>query len=303
MNTIDRAAWIEQRKSGVGGSECAAALGLDPHVTRRELWERKLGHLPDTEDNERMAAGRHIEPAIATWAAEKYGLHLRQRHQSVVHARHKWMRANVDRLIVGQRCGLEIKNVDRLVVLQSGEWGEEGSGDVPERHYLQCQHYMCVLNYPLWDLVACVGGNELRRYHIERDAEVVEEVVAREYEFWQYVEREEPPPFDFDHASTLPLLKKLYPGTNGGVIDLSPDAVHWHFTLVEAALKAKHYDAVVDGCKAHLLELMGDAAIGRIPGNCGEYRRKVVQRRGYEVAPCTYTDFRFKSSKGDVHDE
>ncbi|MDR5790313.1 YqaJ viral recombinase family protein [Caballeronia sp. LP003] len=303
MNKIDRAAWLAERQLGIGGSECAAALGLDPWVTQRELWERKLGRLPDVPDNERMAAGRHIESAIATWAAEKYGLNLRQRHQSLVHRSIKFMRANVDRVHVGERRGVELKNVDRLIVQRSSEWGEEGSSQVPERHFLQCQHYMEVLNFEAWDLIACIGGNELRRYTIERDEELIEQIVEREQIFWGYVVREEPPPFDFDHASTLPLIKMLYPGTSGETIALPPEALHWHKVLVDAAQHVKRYEGIVDGSKGHLLELLGDVAIGTLPGNSGEYRRKVVNRRGFEVGPTSYIDFRFKSTKGEANDE
>ncbi|MCG7403047.1 YqaJ viral recombinase family nuclease [Caballeronia zhejiangensis] len=303
MNKVDRAAWLLERNLGIGGSECAAALGIDPYITQRELWERKLGRLPDTPDNERMAAGRHIEPAIAAWAIEKYGFHLRMRHQSLVHRNIKIMRANVDRVHVGQRRGVELKNVDRLIVQRSNEWGEEGSSQIPERHYLQVQHYMEVLNFEAFDVIACIGGNELRRYQIERDEELIEEIVEREQVFWGYVEREEPPPFDFDHASTLPLLKKLYPGTSGESIDLPPEAVHWHKVMTEAGKQVKRYEAIVDGCKGHLLGMLGDAAIGTLNDNSGEYRRKIVNRRGFEVAPTSYIDFRFKSTKGDANDE
>ncbi|KXU94191.1 hypothetical protein CR51_27355 [Caballeronia megalochromosomata] len=303
MNKTDRTVWHSERQRGIGGSECAAALGLDPYITQRELWERKLGRLPEVEDTERMAAGRHIEPAIAAWAAEKYGFHLRMRHQSLVHRSFKFMRANVDRLVVGERRGVELKNVDRLIVQRSKEWGDEGSSDVPERHYLQCQHYMEVLSFDEWDLIACIGGNELRRYHIERDEPLIEEIVERERSFWEMVIREEPPPFDYDHQSTIPLLRKLFPGTSGETVALPPDALHWHGVLSEASRKVKQYEAVVDGCKAHLLELLGEAAIGTLPGNRGEYRRKVVQRRGYTVEPTSYIDFRFKSIKGDANDE
>ncbi|SAL05993.1 endonuclease [Caballeronia calidae] len=302
-NTMEWAARLAERKLGIGGSECAAALGLDPYITPRELWERKLGRLPEVADNDFMAAGRHIEPAIATWAMEKYGFHLRMRHQSLVHRSFSWMRANVDRLVVGERRGVEIKNVDRLAVQRSNDWGEDGSSDVPERHFLQCQHYLEVLNYDRWDLIACIGGNELRRYHIERDEEVIEEIIEREHAFWLMVEREEPPPFDYEHASTLPLLKKLYPGTNGMTIALPVEAVEWHRVLTDAVKRVKQYEAVVDGARAHLLDLLGESAVGKLADGSGAYTRKTVQRRGYEVAPTSYTDFRFKASKGDANDE
>ncbi|SAK63369.1 endonuclease [Caballeronia pedi] len=302
MNKIDRATMLATRSLGIGGSECAAACGLDARVTRRELFERKKRRVADVEDNERMMAGRFVEPAIANWASEKYDIQVYQRHQTLTHPKYPWMRANVDRLRRGVKVGVEIKNVDLMVHRYSGEWGEEGSSIVPEPYYLQCMHYMIVLDYPEWELIACVGGNSLCRYHIERDPEVVELVIDNEHEFWQCVERDEPPEFDYTHPSTIGLLKRLYPGTGGGVIELPGEAMHWHATLVSAKKRRDGYDEVVEGCKAHLLDLMGDAAIGKLPG-VGEYRRKIVQRKGYEVAPTEYVDFRFTKPKGLNDDE
>lgn len=271
-------------------------------MSRREVYERKVGNLPDIPDNERMAAGRHIEPAIATWASDKYGLQLYQRHQTLVHPQHSWMRANVDRLMRGVKCGVEIKNVDSMIARLSGEWGEDGSSIIPEKYYLQVQHYLAVLNYPMWEVIACVGGNELRRYPIERDNETIELVIDHEHELWQCVEHKQPPEFDADNPSTLPLLKKLFTGTGGGIITLPGEAVQWHYTMEAAKEKRDSYEAIVDGCKAHLLELMGNAAIGKLPIG-GEYRRKIVERKAYAVDATRYIDFRFSKAKGASNDE
>jgi putative phage-type endonuclease len=274
---------------------------MDPYRTRRELYELKLGHLPEVEDNDRMAAGRHVEPAVATWYAEKYGVQLRQRHQQLTHPKYPWMTANVDRLIVGERAGLEIKCVDAMTYRYSGEWGPEGTDQLPERYLLQGIHYAILMNYPIWRFAVLIGGNRLAKYVVERDAELDELVVEGEHTFWQCLQNEEPPPFE-DHPSTLALIKKLHPGTNGETIALPPESVHWHYTLVEATEKHKAYEEVVNGCKAHLLELLGDAAIGKVPG-AGEYRRKVVERKGFTVGTTKYVDFRYSKPKGADNDE
>ncbi len=302
MNTMDKEVWQAERKLGIGGSEAAAALGVDPYKTRRELYELKRGHLKPVEDNDLMAAGRHVEPAVATWYAEKFDVQLRQRHQALVHSKYPFMRANVDRLIVGEKSGLEIKCVDAYAYRYSGMWGPEGSDEVPEHYLLQGIHYAIVLNYPIWRFAVLIGGNRLARYVVERDAELDDLVISGEHDMWQMIQHEDPPPFE-DHPSTLALLKRLYPGTGGGIIDLPAEALHWHHTMIDADTKAKAYEAVSDGCKAHLLELMGDAAVGKLSTG-GEYRRKIIARKGYSVEPCEYVSFKFSKPKaGGSNDE
>ena len=54
------------------------------------------------------------------------------------------MLANVDRLIVGERVGLECKNSFRIF---KKDWeGEE----IPVAYLLQCQHYIAVTGYEAW---------------------------------------------------------------------------------------------------------------------------------------------------------
>ena len=39
----DRNEWLEHRKSGIGSSEVATILGLNPWETPYQLWRRKVG--------------------------------------------------------------------------------------------------------------------------------------------------------------------------------------------------------------------------------------------------------------------
>lgn len=39
----DRAEWLEYRKDGIGSSEVATILGLNPWETPYQLWRRKKG--------------------------------------------------------------------------------------------------------------------------------------------------------------------------------------------------------------------------------------------------------------------
>jgi putative phage-type endonuclease len=293
---MDREKWLAERRTGIGGSDVAAALGLDPYCTQRELWEKKLNHLPDSEDTRLTRAGRFMEAAIGDLYAEQFGVTLRKKHVTVVHPKYPILRANIDRLIVGERSGLELKNCDSMVFRLSGEWGPEDTDEIPQRYLLQALTYAMCLDYPQWFVGVLVGGNDLKRYVIHRDAELESLVVDGVHAFWSHVESGEPPPFDYDHPTTLPLLKKLYRGTEGGVIDLPEEAMHWHHVRLEAGLEAKAYEATQDGATAHLLHLMGEAAVGHLSDGT-EYVRKMVTRKAYAVEETTYTDFRHRKPK------
>ena len=63
--------------------------------------------------------------------------------------------------------------------------------------------------------------------------------------------------------------------------------------VIEAAEKVKFYQGVVDGSKNHLLEMMGNSAIGKLSGG-GQYTRSVTKRKGFTVEPVEFVNFRFK---------
>jgi putative phage-type endonuclease len=300
-----REQWLEERRKGIGGSDMAAVLGVDPYRTARELYAIKTGELPENPDTSFTRAGRALEAAIAELATEEYKWTLRQKHVAVVHKGFDKLQGHVDRTIVGEKIIVELKSVDQWVYKTSGEYGEPGTDQVPQRYLLQVATYMACFDYPLAYVVVLVGGNRLVRYEVRRDAELESMILDGAREFWGYVERGEPPPLDYQNISTLPLLRKLYPGTDGSTITLDDDLLQWHRIRMQARQRAKEYEAVADGCDAHLLEALGQHAIGELPDGSGSYRRKEVTRKAYEVAETRYMDFRFikpKADKGTDHE-
>jgi putative phage-type endonuclease len=297
---MTRDAWLELRRSGIGGSDAAAALGQSRHKTMFQLYQEKKGALDDDiaspEAAERMRFGQRMEAVIADEYAERFGVKLRRHHRVAHHARYAYMLANYDRTIDGRREGFEAKNVDALSY-RFGEWGEPGSDEIPPEYMLQCAHYLAVSGYDVWHLAACIGGNRLAVYHIERDAEMIELIEEGEATFWQHIERNEAPPLDYQHPTAIPMLKKLYPNTNGQTIKLPAEASALHYTKLDFDEQEKLMHAGSEAARARLLHMMGDASIGLLP-NGGSYRRKVIERKAYEVASVTYTDFRYSSKGG-----
>ena len=54
--------WLAWRRKGVGGSDVAAALGLSPYRTARELYYDKIGVVPAVE-GEDMPCSNGLNPA------------------------------------------------------------------------------------------------------------------------------------------------------------------------------------------------------------------------------------------------
>lgn len=295
---MNRDQWLMERKSGVGGSDVAPILGLSPFKTSFEVWLEKTNadvQQSPLDELERIQFGRLMEDIIAREYARREGVKVRRRHELVRNPRYPWMIASPDRLIEGKRCGLECKNVDAMA-FRLGDWGEPGTDQAPDEYVLQCQHYMIVLDYPVWHLAACVGGNRLVTFVIERDAELAEMLIEAEHAFWQCVEARREPAIDYEHPTTEGVLRRLYSGTNGETTYLGEDIAHWHHVKEQADEIVKQYHGVSQVARNHILEAMGSATMG-VLNDGSAYRRKVVDRKAYAVEAATYVDCRHVKAK------
>jgi len=76
-NTIirpqSREEWLKVRESGIGSSEIATIVGLNPWETPYQLWRRKLGIDPPKEENFAMKAGHYLEDAVAQFWHDETG--------------------------------------------------------------------------------------------------------------------------------------------------------------------------------------------------------------------------------------
>src|SRR5699024_11818167 len=106
---LSREEWLEVRKEGIGASDCAAALGINPFQSRLELWMNKANrdaHLPKSDPNDissPMYWGNLLEASVADAYSHKTGNRVRRVNAVLQHPdpdKH-WMLANLDFAVVG----------------------------------------------------------------------------------------------------------------------------------------------------------------------------------------------------------
>ena len=173
------------------------------------------------------------------------------------HKDYPFLLANPDRLIAGKKMGIEIKNVgDRSRHL----WGEDGSQLVPDYYFLQAAHYMLVLDYEAWDVVVCIGGQELRTYRFERDQEIDELIIQGASDFWHnHVEKRIEPPKDYSSPGVQELIKKKFNLVSNEVINLPEQFADVANQWQTAKEDIKHYDNLRKELEAKLLDAIGTA--------------------------------------------
>ena len=203
--SLSRAAWVEARRSGIGGSDASTIMGVNPYRSLYTLWADKLGMLPEQEDNEAMKMGRDLEEYVARRFCTETGLKVKREYHILQHDAHLWMLANIDRRIVGESAGLECKTSKDLHLKRFR------NGEFPVEYYAQCQHYLAVTGLERWYLAVLIYGTDFKVFTIERDEEDIAALIEAERAFWEnHVITRIPPPAD-GSRSTQSALSALYP--------------------------------------------------------------------------------------------
>jgi putative phage-type endonuclease len=196
----------DRRRSGIGGSDAGAILGVSPWTSALELWEQKRGIVQDERvPSERMVWGTRLEHAILAGYEEDEGVKLRKTGRVFRrHADFPFVVGHPD-AIADDRI-VEAKAVGFL----DERWGEPGSEDVPVHYFAQVQHYMMLTGRPRADLAALVGGRELRVYVIPAAPAFQEALLQEERDFWLRVVEDVPPPPDGSESAGR-ALRQMFP--------------------------------------------------------------------------------------------
>lgn len=217
--------WLDERKKGIGGSDAGAILGVNPYKNPVALWLEKTGQVEPEPAGEPAEMGIILEPIIANLFELKTGIKIEKCDAILQHPQYDFMLANVDRLIVGARRGLECKNVS---LRKASEWEDD---EIPDMYYAQCQHYMAVTGYEGWYIAALINGNHFIQKYIPRNDEFILALIDAEQKFWHCVQNKVMPECELN----TDVLKKLYP-TSKGISAVLPDDIA---ELVEKHVEAK----------------------------------------------------------------
>ena len=223
-NELSHDDWLEVRKNGIGSSDAAAAVGLNPYKSQLELWLEKSGRdanlqKPDpTDDGSPMYWGTLLEVFVAAHYTKKTGNRVRKVNAVLQHPEHSFMLANLDREVIGAP---DVQVLECKTTGMNGQklWKE----GVPEYVQLQVMHQLSVTGKQAADVAVLVCGNDFRVYRIKRDDNMIARLIELEQLFWQYVITDTPPPADgSDSAATA--LQALYPNDTGTTLDLTEDS-------------------------------------------------------------------------------
>lgn len=265
------------RARGIGSSEIAAVLGVDPYRTPFDLWALKTGKVAPPAEQEWHRRGHFLEPVIVDLYGARHPEAVFDHGATMVSAAHPFAVATPDRMVLAPGTGdqwiLECKSKRGYLVQ---DWGESGTDAVPLHVVAQCQWQMLVTGMARVDVGLLIDGEEFREYRIGRDDETLAAMVDAGARFWAEHVQADVPPSPMDGHTVSDYLQARYRSYSDIVGAATPSADVAMERLVSVRQELKALEAEEDR-----LTLVLKAEVGDRKGIEGRYGRFIwTTRRG-----------------------
>lgn len=190
MSETDWQAYRE-KQVGIGGSDVATILGLNPYKSRFVLWlEKTKQKAPDFVENDAVEWGNILEPVVREQFKKKTGFKVFQNNFVLQHDEFDWMLANLDGEVIDPffdgRGVLEIKTTNER---NKKQWDD----GCPVHYLCQVMHYLAVTGYEYAYICCLIGGSTFKYFLIERDEYIIDKIIQEEIRFMREVKTGTPP--------------------------------------------------------------------------------------------------------------
>lgn len=276
--------WLRLRLTGIGASEAAALIGVNPWKSAIQLYAEKTGALKadDLSDNEAVFWGTKLEAVVRDVYGERSRRHIDKGGLLLRSRRYPWALCTLDGwtsdIELGPYWPLEIKTAGAS---KASDWVD----GPPEAYVVQVNWQMLVTDTRRATIACLLGGQKLVWCDVERDEQLVRKLVHHGGEFWDRVLAQNPPLPDGTEGARR-TLHALYPTSDDDVVTLGPEYCDLADELDDLKLQRKAVEDRQRELENTLKAALGEHGHGAlIDGRLVDW--ETVERRGYTVKPST----------------
>lgn len=246
---MTRDQWVAARKQGIGGSDAATIVGLNPYSSRLYLYADKLDIVPEKEDSEAMRQGRDLEQYVADRWCESTGKKVHRENAILCNDLYPFAFANIDRKVAGENAILECKTTS---VYNNSDFA---SGAYPNNYYVQVQHYLAVTGFDIAYLAVLVLNKGFYAFEIPRNQTDIDALMSSEKTFWEENVLKQVPP-DADGSDSAMIVLNQTNRTEG--VSVMPDMDAAFVQLQEVSEKIKAAQEEESALKQLIIQRLGE---------------------------------------------
>jgi putative phage-type endonuclease len=174
--------WLAERKTGIGGSDVAALVGIDKYRSRWDVYWSKVETEQDRSGPPSEAAlwGTLMQEVIGQEWARRAGVGLSPGKLTRMAGRPHVLGTPDFLTLEGPQRVVEVKAVGNWAF--TNDWGN--GAHVPGYYLCQVQWYLAVTGLESAIVVALVAGARLHTFEVQRDQAAIVQLLAAADEFW-----------------------------------------------------------------------------------------------------------------------
>lgn len=247
IRPANREEWLTHRQEGIGSSEVATILGLNPWETPYQLWRRKKGLDAPKEETFAMKAGHYLEDAVSMFWHDETGRDIIKRSAIdwlILNADKPYMRVSPDRTywLSDSR-----KNSDKGILECKTTQMTIDEEDLPKHWFCQLQYQLGVAELEQGSLAWLCSGRQFSYKDIALVPDFFQWIEEEVTKFWvDNIQGNIEP----DATSVADVLLKYNRHTDGKIIEVTDDI----YTAVNDLKALKEQIAQLDEQKDSLEE-------------------------------------------------
>lgn len=244
----DRAEWLEHRKFGIGSSEVASILGLNPYETPYQLWRRKKELDKPKDETFAMKAGHYLEDAVTQFWADETGREVIKSSAGdwlFVNKEKEYLRVSPDRTFWIP--GMPKNNTNKGILECKTTQMQIDADDLPKHWFCQVQYQLGVSELQQGSLAWLSAGREFGYRDISFVPDFYAWMIEEVDRFWVdcVLGDQEPPATRAEDVIT-----KYARHTDGKIVEVSEDV----FQVCSALREVKNEIAELEKRKDELEE-------------------------------------------------
>lgn len=252
----DRNEWLDYRRAGIGSSEIATIVGLNPYETPYQLWRRKIGLDEPKSETFAMRAGHYLEDAVARFWQDETG------RQIIKASAGDWIVRNDDKPFVqvspdrtywlddnrnnDNKGILECKTTQRAI----------DADDLPKTWFCQVQYQLGGAEIQQGSIAWLTAGREFGYQDLTLVPDFYAWLVEEAERFWvdNVMGGKEP-----ESANVQDVLIKFNKHTNGKVIEVGDEVMQAYNQLKDVKAEISKLEEQKEELEAKLKMGFGDA--------------------------------------------
>lgn len=268
-NTIirpqSREEWLKVRESGIGSSEVATIVGLNPYETPYELWRRKLCIDPPKQENFAMKAGHYLEDAVAQFWHDETGQEVIKASAGDFIIRNNerpFLQVSPDRTYwLG---GLTRNNTNKGILECKTTQRSVDAEDIPKHWFCQVQYQLGVAELQYGSLAWLCSGREFGYKDLAFVPDFYGWLVEEVEKFWNdnILGRQEP-----TATNVRDVLLKYNKHTDGKVLEVDEAVFNSYRELKEVRSQIDALDKKKEELEGIIKLAFGDAEAISYEGN------------------------------------